>query len=182
MITPDQIAQFKRDALEAKKIRGFSTELRDILNADGSPGTVSSGNISEYLSGEFPPSERVYKAFYSLYRGSNGHIEPKKEDAGQTLAEISAAHRELIAAHKDLTESNKSLAKTQESIVQELKAIGRSDPKKFADETARMSVFLELLSEVVKGTPITGAEAIAKLGMLVPSPESKVRKRGTQKG
>lgn len=99
---------------------------------------------------------------------------PKEQkDMIQVLADLAAANREIA-------ESNKQLSKNQEVLLSKISTTEQPPPKTFADETARMGIFLELLSEVLKGKHLTGEEAIIRLGRLTPSEESKVRKRDTR--
>lgn len=111
MLTPNQIEQFKIDAQLAKKIKGFIRELSKLL-----PG-LSSGNISDYLSGRISPSEKVYEAFYSLYKPpikeQNG-FKPEAdridrliaimESQADSIARLSRAH-EVLAEKVGLDES-----------------------------------------------------------------------------
>lgn len=96
------------------------------------------------------------------------HIEEKKsppktqQDMVQVLADLAAANREIA-------ESNKQLSKNQEVLLSKIQSSESADPKRILDDSARMSDFLELLSDVLSGKRVSKREALARLNKLVPA-------------
>lgn len=104
--------------------------------------------------------------------------QPRNEPQGHP--EIMVILDRLSLAHKDLTESNRQLSKNQELIIRELSKPGRTDPKKTEADVAKMSDFLELLSEVLAGKRMSKKEALVRLSKHSPFAQSKGEEKDIQ--
>lgn len=106
MITQQNIDQFYVDFEKMKVKKPVATMMALV------PG-LSSGNVSEYLSGKKPPSERFIKAFYDhVYKSSISGLEEDLslriiDSLSRTMEKYADAH--LILAKKiNLNEPGKA--------------------------------------------------------------------------